>query len=853
MPESRVEATAMVADARRDDLGIARAREILGSLQVRREELLNTVRESRANRTTRTTNASEDTDTPRHAMALNRPKTAVFDGTETQLLTAQMSKVLQERRDRLSRILAGLDPDGGNDECRETSPVESDASRSVDLGSLKAPGGWSFAASPGDAKSPFRKRLDSDHSSVFTSQPPTLEEIREAFNTNTTEESTSHETVVASHDFTAEDDETSIGSTGLTAEQDAGPETIPNTPSEKVEQHQQLSNRSDMDGDHDDMLDESNEIASPTSARSSETVDSATHTPSSNASSIRRAYSFEDTLVSARDEPSIRATLSFNSSFLDSASRLKFKPRSLNLHRVATPPPIQSHNIESGTTKTPIMCFTSLQEPGASVTEEKNSLPPFRHDCAIQQSGSGCSDPNVSTQLKSFPPDDATKCNSPINFFPPDAANTETEPTSSQSPVSTSSTLTSREDRAHYLRALCDSSAVKRPVPRYPVADGSLAYLDEEKRVNDMECTNGIKRSNLLADKGDVENAAERRIRGSSCDDLSPSNSFIDDRSQLISEASSFDGTYDDTMTSGYLSFGTLERRSNTIYGDDWTETSILMPNKSIESLEDGDDSIDRLLPPPAQSTPVPSNPINKCQKGITHDSDATKLASCLHKTTTTTSRKHPKPVAPKKVVFAPASTGHQNVSPLSRKKPAFYFVEEEVADAQCHANGGLYAIALATGLNLESPPMNMLRIKPCHGMGNRNMRLNPDFRCGARGSLYDLCVQSGFDLTKPWDWRKKRPYMAVKGGLFDLALRSGLTMELLHSRGPLTIKTKPLSLCRQEENENAEIVLPEDVSDYECGANGNLFLAFESAGGDYVSKGSLYYLATQSGMKLGQ
>ncbi|GKY98686.1 hypothetical protein MPSEU_000824900 [Mayamaea pseudoterrestris] len=167
-------------------------------------------------------------------------------------------------------------------------------------------------------------------------------------------------------------------------------------------------------------------------------------------------------------------------------------------------------------------------------------------------------------------------------------------------------------------------------------------------------------------------------------------------------------------------------------------------------------------------------------------------------------------------------------------------FATEEEADENCGVNRGLYAVAMRSGLRLDGP--FDIKLTSTTALPMQALRLSTDFRCGAQGSLYDIAVQSGFDLSQPWIWKKQKQkkFIPARGGLWYI---SGLNKKMLRSRKPFTLTTNPPSL----DDDDDATVLPEDITDYECGANGNLFLAFETAGGDYTCSGSLYYLATYS------
>src|SRR3569623_950620 len=90
-------------EAEGEEAGITRAREILGSLKVRREVLLETVRASRSHPSSSSEQSVDSSKTSLASITMHRTtRPIVFDCKETELMTAQMTKVLQERRERLS-------------------------------------------------------------------------------------------------------------------------------------------------------------------------------------------------------------------------------------------------------------------------------------------------------------------------------------------------------------------------------------------------------------------------------------------------------------------------------------------------------------------------------------------------------------------------------------------------------------------------------------------------------------------------------------------------------------------------------------------------------------------------------
>ena len=186
------------------------------------------------------------------------------------------------------------------------------------------------------------------------------------------------------------------------------------------------------------------------------------------------------------------------------------------------------------------------------------------------------------------------------------------------------------------------------------------------------------------------------------------------------------------------------------------------------------------------------------------------------------------------------------------RASPVLY-VTEEVADELCGTNGGLYTLALLSGLteNIAVPEMRAISL-PSEQRGH--LCLSPDFRCGAHGSLYDIAVRSGCEIEMPNPKRdeevahldasrlhasapaglkkqmsprkrKKFPSRSV-GGLYYIAFKSGLTREAMLSKQGYTISTRTDRLPFSEFD--GEIV-PTHISNRTCGTSGSLFLALES------------------------
>jgi hypothetical protein len=774
-------------------------------------------------------------------VASSRLKNSCFDGTEAQLLTAQMMKVLQERRERLSRILAGMDPDdigggreGKND--RDTSPTEHETTTVDDHTD-------EMSSSTQGALSPYSVQFDDTLEPSFTSLPPTLQEIHEAFDTEDSADSRCEDAARASKDFEAADSD---------------------------EITRQIHSAVGVVGSVTNL-----DYESPTGGY--EPIRSPVDSKGFRLSPIRRAFSFEDhSRCSAKEKsPSIRISFSFDSIFpVESTPSRTLSDFNLHnsckLSKCGSTLPSDAFPVNAST----MITEASTDVNDSQVLGDAKTLVSLYHSTALGSATDEAEQHVPFDPVSSPVATESDESPQPLNFFPPCLLKARKSPlhvvtvdeddddddSLSDTPFSTTSTLTTREERTGYLHNLT-ALQVRRPVARYPPDEMSSdppLHPKSSCRTSGLSVEGNRVQSphpGILAE--DSKNAISKQVSPAISRTL-----VVDEEDQsvgIISDASSFDGTYDDTLTSGYLSAGGTSDKLNSLTGDDWTELSILLPaHQSFdESLEDGA-SVDRLLPPPTTSSIVSTLIDNEM---VTLDrlpailspslSSVIQLESCL--LSSSAAIKETKAQSVKKVAFAEVILPPEHPASACRRtrKPPLLFVTDDHADSLCRANGGLYSILLASGFNAE-PKLEVREassLKQPSPSAVKVMRLNPDFRCGAQGSTYDICLQSGFDLTSPWKWTKKRKFLPVRGGLFDMAQRSGLTKDKLHSRTPLVIKTIPLSKCRDDDAE----VLPEDVSDYECGATGNLYLAFESGGGDYVSKGSLYYLATRSGFKLNQ
>jgi hypothetical protein len=161
--------------------------------------------------------------------------------------------------------------------------------------------------------------------------------------------------------------------------------------------------------------------------------------------------------------------------------------------------------------------------------------------------------------------------------------------------------------------------------------------------------------------------------------------------------------------------------------------------------------------------------------------------------------------------------------------------------DVSCVTTGGMYCLALASGLTKKTPihvTVVMKRSAP------KGLRLSNDFRCGTNGGHYDLALRSGLDLSlsipTPIKEEREDGCWEGRGGLYDLAILSGL-QEAMEARTPFTVQIGAPT------DDDEDTVASERKTDYECGAGGSLSLAMES-GATYTAVGSMYYMAARSG-----
>lgn len=151
-------------------------------------------------------------------------------------------------------------------------------------------------------------------------------------------------------------------------------------------------------------------------------------------------------------------------------------------------------------------------------------------------------------------------------------------------------------------------------------------------------------------------------------------------------------------------------------------------------------------------------------------------------------------------------------------------FASENQSDALSQCYGGIYSISS------ESIVENRIQAFERKIRAGQHVPqfqpISKEFPCATRGSLYDIAVHSGCIIDqekltpKAESKRKENP---AKGGLYYLALSSGLSRSSIESRSSYTIFTKT-SACSVIES-NGEVVSERD-SDERCGAFGSLYLA---------------------------
>lgn len=317
-----------------------------------------------------------------------------------------------------------------------------------------------------------------------------------------------------------------------------------------------------------------------------------------------------------------------------------------------------------------------------------------------------------------------------------------------------------------------------------------------------------------------------------------PAMPWSDDSSVQISDDSSFEcSSTADSNTSGWVS-GSEEIRDDSFFTSDAED-------------EDLRTDIDAIVPPLPPMTAkerrrrkrrlAPASLLNRRNAVPQHFSLPLPQTEILVPTTT------PRPSILKSLVWDEPKTF----------KPLLY-VPEDQGDQNCRSHGGLYCIAVSSGMTNQSPIPVIIPVSKKDA--GRLLCLSSDFRCGAFGSLYNVAVRSGCQVDKPLTIKerkriygkkkkktpKKNKEVPAHGGLYYMARRSGLTRAAMKSKSAYTIYTRT---SRNPAREDDGSVVPEEISDGNCGAAGSLYLALES-GVKFIPAGSLQDICERTGFR---
>lgn len=407
----------------------------------------------------------------------------------------------------------------------------------------------------------------------------------------------------------------------------------------------------------------------------------------------------------------------------------------------------------------------------------------------------------------------------------------------SASPLSKDSSLSIAERSKSFLPIVCPSTKCSNgPRMRHIKNDVSQTILEispvEAKREVCHQTTDGdsgmfVQLSNLSL----VQNPTQVRGRISA----SAHTSFVDGETALyISDVSSYEDLGDESHTSGWSSnVDETENGSETSsiqHSQMQSKSTDIPPLLSANIDEEHDSCDDQLLQyslPPlpsrktlhSQKAPLINEKLELSQAESRDDEDGQALDVSNEESLQT---------------FWPS------------KK---LIVSEQYADSICRSSGGLFNIAVASGMSLVKP--GKVHVKKSEPTQPTGFHLSSDFRCGTKGSLYEIALQSGYDLKSPWCWDKddnddEENFIAARGGMLYIAMASGLTKEMMKSRAPIVINTRPYS-----QYSNDAVLLPEMLFDDDQGTIiNNRFVAFETSVGYYSCAGSHYYLAQLSGMR---
>lgn len=706
----------------------------------------------------------------------------LFSQEESQSIAEKLNQSLQERRDRISRMAS-------------SSGVKNGLIKEVPYGHAVSVGGASPLPSLDTAStsestvsggSPDHSNSEHDHS-VITSVPPTLEDIREAFAEmgNSTSSSDDIEATSILGEVTSISTSIDASSSSSSSEEEFTPLDV--SPAMLM-------------ADLDIPLSIIRSASSWDSVRGS--------MPANRTRSIRNVGSWDSTRGSERPLEQIRFSSSWDTS--KSTGMPSFTKASSQV-RTASPVSTASPASSLGTREECSLYVEALysQKPNkgeelsySSYLETHSSTPSSRRSTFRTSLLSPSRVGFRSTRRSQTQMSHASSLSSQSSYTKGPPPRDAVASWRALTPLNDSIPVGTREDRFGYLQAaqakLERKQLKEKEMELSPrsissnsdVMDLSVVVKDHEVR---RKLLHSLQRSvNTLA-KGTVPRA--------------PSPLTVDGDEIIISDESSYDGTTD-SNTSGWMT-------------DDSPLQDSLLEYNSDEDLAEVS-LLPKLLPPAAEEE-AEAMPY-RTQSLAWWAQPKAKPANAKNKANSQASKVN-------------GSKDKLSVEPV-------LFVSEATADSNCEASGGLYCIALLSGLTDKTPIHVKVVIKKPQSNG---LRLSNNFRCGANGSHYDLALRSGMDLSKPSpipipEEGEDMRYTS-KGGLYDLAVRSGLK-ESIAAGTPYTVTaTFP-------EDEDEATVASERRTDYDCGATGSLFLAMES-GAAYETLGSLFYVAKRSGLML--
>jgi hypothetical protein len=476
---------------------------------------------------------------------------------------------------------------------------------------------------------------------------------------------------------------------------------------------------------------------------------------------------------------------------------------------------------------------------------------------------------------------------------PPRTIETSTPPRQHESPLSPGSHKSSEantpNERPTYISRLWSQEA-KPEIPELPHASPQLSankttmdlhvVQDHDRARQAQHAQASAKPAQGPTTKSRKRGSPFRRITSSSADDTS----------SVISDASSYSAATSDSNTSGWLSVGgdTLNNSLLQYDSDDDTACFSLLsaifslPNEPVLELqawerEGEDDSLllaDNLspytkikpftdqevmasaslqaktqeqlplltMPQPIQrgdSETASTQPITMPSTPESHNmsqrSASTEAPSSPQEASSSSSPQAiMQAVTPPRHVDTTAAT--DVFTPPRLERASYLLVPEEIADQLCQEHGGLYSMALRSGMAHKKPIQ--LKVVPVK-RSDAFLQLSADTNCGTQGSLYDICLKSGMKLDDDYEEGEALPpsahgsrtdECASRGGLLDLAKRSCFPAVLSpHTRMPVHLVSK---VPASESSLNDVSLMPsEDMTDSVCGATGGFLSLARNSG----------------------